>query len=54
MINEETACDADGNLLTITKKPGDIVEYSFDLKVFEERYNFLIIKNGTIGLMNAK
>ena len=29
-------------------------EYNFDLRIFEERYNIMIIQGGRVGLLNAR
>ena len=47
-------CDDDGNAIGFRKKSEDLTEYSFDLRVFEERYNMLVIKGGQMGLLNAE
>jgi hypothetical protein len=47
-------CDNDGNPLGFRKSNNTLKEYTFDLRVWEERYNVLIIKSGRVGLLNAK
>lgn len=53
-VTVDFTCDADGNAYGFRKNTNDIVNYSFDLKIFEERYNVLIIQGGKLGLLNAK
>jgi hypothetical protein len=53
-VGGEFMCDNSGNPIGFRKNISDITQYSFDLKVFEERYNFIIIKSGRLGLLNAK
>jgi hypothetical protein len=47
-------CDNMGNPLGFRKTINTLKEYTFDLRVWEERYNMIIIKSGRIGLLNAK
>ncbi len=47
-------CDNQGNPLGFRKTVNKLKEYNFDLRVWEERYNMLIIQGGRLGLMNAK
>lgn len=47
-------CDNEGNPLGFRKTNNTLKEYGFDLKIWEERYNMIIIVGGKIGLLNAK
>ena len=47
-------CDADGNIIGVRKSSTDLYEYNYDLRVFEERYNVVVITGGNIGLMWAR
>ena len=47
-------CDANGNIIGVRKSTTDLYEYNYDLRIFEERYNMVIITSGNIGLMWAK
>jgi hypothetical protein len=47
-------CDASGNIIGVRKSTTDLYEYNYDLRVFEERYNVIIITSGNIGLKWAK
>ena len=47
-------CDNEGHPLGFRKTNNTLKEYNFDLKIWEERYNMVIIVGGKIGLLNAK
>jgi hypothetical protein len=57
-INENSSydviCDEDGNIIGINKPANSIYEYTYDLLLFEERYNVLTIMNGICGLKYAR
>ena len=46
--------DLSGNAVGFRKTIAQLSEYSFDLRIFEERYNIIIIQGGRIGLMHAR
>ena len=52
--NVEYICDLNGNAIGFRKTSAILNEYNFDLRIFEERYNVLIIQGGRLGLMNAR
>lgn len=52
--NVEFICDLNGNAIGFRKTTATLNEYNFDLRIFEERYNVLIIQGGRLGLMNAR
>ena len=52
--NVEYICDLNGNAIGFRKTTAALDTYSFDLRVFEERYNILNIQGGRIGLMHAR
>lgn len=53
--NFEVICDSVGNPVGVTKKSSSqIYQYSFDLIVYEERYNLLSFIGGNCGMMYAK
>lgn len=54
MKQGDIICDNKGNPLGFRKTTNTLKEYNFDLRVWEERYNVLIVKSGRLGLMNAK
>ena len=43
-------CSEDGELIGVNKNSWDIYQYTYDFKLFEERYNVLLISNGTASL----
>lgn len=47
-------CDEGGNPIGFRKTTTDLTEYSYDLKIFEERYNMLIITGGRGELLQAR
>ena len=57
-VNETSSydviCDEDGNIIGINKPANSIYEYTYDLLLFEERYNVLTIMNGICGLKYAR
>jgi hypothetical protein len=52
--NVEYICDMNGNAIGFRKSSAILNEYNFDLRIFEERYNVVIIQGGRLGLMNAR
>jgi len=52
--NVEFICDMNGNAIGFRKTSAILNEYNFDLRIFEERYNVIIVQGGRIGLMNAR
>lgn len=47
-------CDTNNNPIGFRKSTSDLTEYTYDLKVFEERYNMLIIMGGRGELLQAR
>jgi hypothetical protein len=47
-------CDTNNNPIGFRKTTADLNEFSYDLKVFEERYNMLIIMGGRGELLQAR
>ena len=47
-------CDTNNNPIGFRKSTADLTEYSYDLKIFEERYNMLIITGGRGELLQAR
>lgn len=47
-------CDASGDIIGVRKDIWRQNSYNYDLRVFEERYNVIIIAGGQIGLMLAR
>ena len=52
--NIEYICDLCGNAIGFRKTVAQLNEYSFDLRIFEERYNIMHIQGGRVGLMHAR
>ena len=52
--NVEYICDLNGNAIGFRKTSAVLNQYNFDLRIFEERYNIMIIQGGRIGLLNAR
>ena len=50
----EFVCDDDENPIGFRKKNNNLNIYNYDLKIYEERYNVVIIQGGNIGLLNAR
>tara|TARA_B100001093_G_scaffold520433_1_gene615863 strand:- start:23 stop:1654 length:1632 start_codon:yes stop_codon:yes gene_type:complete len=49
----EVICDEQQNPIGFRKNVEELKSFNYDLKIFEEKYNLLIITGGKIGLMNA-
>jgi hypothetical protein len=52
--NIEYICDLSGNAIGFRKTVAQLNEYSFDLRIFEERYNIMLIQGGRVGLIHAR
>jgi hypothetical protein len=52
--NVEYICDLCGNAIGFRKTVAQLNEYSYDLRIFEERYNIMHIQGGRVGLMHAR
>tara|TARA_Y100000389_G_C17453604_1_gene516500 strand:- start:1259 stop:2893 length:1635 start_codon:yes stop_codon:yes gene_type:complete len=50
----EYVCDTDSNPIGFRKNSGNLNTFNYDLRVFEERFNVVLIKSGRIGLMMAR
>ena len=50
----DVICDASGDIIGVRKEIWRQNSYNYDLRVFEERYNIIIITGGQIGLMLAR
>jgi len=50
----DVICDASGAIIGVRKDIWRQNSYNYDLRVFEERYNVIIITGGQIGLMLAR
>ena len=52
--NIEYICDLSGNAIGFRKTVAQLNQYSYDLRIFEERYNIMIVQGGRVGLMHAR
>ncbi len=52
--SSEYICDLSNNPIGFRKNISKLNTYTFDLVVFEERYNVLMIQSGRIGLLHAR
>ena len=50
----DVICDPSGDIIGVRKEIWRQNTYNFDLRVFEERYNVIVITGGQIGLMLAR
>ncbi|MEE8598939.1 MAG: hypothetical protein V3S69_05440, partial [Dehalococcoidales bacterium] len=50
----EVICDISGSIIGIRKNVPEMTKYNYDLRVFETRYNVVVIESGRIGLMFAR
>ena len=54
LVQYQTVCNADGNVVGTIKPAYGIYEYGFNMHLMEERYNVLVIENGMAGLEFAR
>lgn len=52
--SSEYICDLSGNAIGFRKNISKLNTYTYDLVVFEERYNVIMIQSGRIGLLHAR
>jgi hypothetical protein len=52
--NFDVICDPSGAIIGVRKEIWRQNDYNFDLRIFEERYNVIVIAGGQIGLMFAR
>ena len=52
--NYQILCDGNGNILGINKQNWRLYEYTYNMTLFEERYNILSFIGGNCGMMYAK
>ncbi len=50
----EVLCDPSGGIIGVRKDTWRLNKWNFDLRVWEERYNMIVIENGSIGLLIAR
>jgi hypothetical protein len=49
-----TICNADGVVIGINKPSWRVYDYTYDLRLFEERFNMIIFSGGNCSLMYAR
>jgi hypothetical protein len=48
-------CSATGNPIAVTRKPGwQLFQYSYNMTIYEERYNILSFVGGDVGMMYTR
>jgi hypothetical protein len=50
----EYICDLSGNPIGFRKNVAKLNAYTYDLVIFEERYNVIMIQSGRVGLLHAR
>ena len=51
----DVICDDETNdIIGIQKNNASLYKYNYDLHLIEERYNVIVIQNGTVGLLYAR
>jgi hypothetical protein len=50
----QVLCDPSGGIIGVRKDTWRLNLWNFDLRVWEERYNMVVIENGSIGLLIAR
>jgi len=50
---EEYICDSSNNPISFRKNVASLYDFTYDLTIFEERYNVLMIQSGRCGLLHA-
>ena len=50
----EYICDLSGNHIGFRKNISKLNVYTYDMVVFEERFNVIMIQSGRIGLLHAR
>ena len=52
--NYEIQCNADGEVVAVGKSNWRLFEYTYNLVIFEERYNMLTFNGGNCGMLYAR
>ena len=52
--SSEFICDLSGNAIGFRKNISKLNTYTYDLVIFEERYNVMMIQSGRVGLLHAR
>ena len=50
----QVLCDPSGGIIGVRKDTWRLNKWNFDLRVWEERYNMVVIESGSIGLLLAR
>ena len=50
----DVICDEDGNAIAVNKQNWRLYEYTYNMVVFEERYNVLSFVGGSAGTIYAR
>ena len=54
ICSDPTDTDPDGVIIGVRKNAFELYDYTYDMRVFETRYNVLSIISGRCGLMYAR
>jgi hypothetical protein len=52
--NYDVSCDENGNIASVRKSTWKLYEYTYNLVLFEERYNVLSFISGNCGMLYAR
>ena len=52
--NYDVSCDENGNISSVRKSTWKLYEYTYNLVLFEERYNVLSFIGGNCGMLYAR
>ena len=50
----QTICDENGNVIGVRKQNWRLFDYTYNMTIFEERYNVLSFIGGNCGMLNAR
>ena len=53
-FDTDVICDPSGRIIGMRKDHWQLNQYNYDLRIFEERYNMIVITSGRIGLLDAR
>ena len=52
--NMQVLCDDNGAIIGVRKDNHNINKWNYDLRIWEERYNMVVIEGGRVGLLHAR
>lgn len=52
--NFGVVCDTEGNPIGVTKTNWRLYDYTYNLTLFEERYNIVSLLSGNVGMLYAR